>query len=219
MAGKKMIEVRGTGRSVKERRMSQTSDPGDRQGRPTLYRPWVLDDVAKYTGEDGAGTITEMARYLGVGNETITGWMEQHEEFREAMRAVRRRIDEKVEQALYKRAVGYTIPNNTKKTEKVIVKGADITGIELDDDDEEFTVEGEKIVLTEAQTHIPADVTAGKFWLGIRNPEEWRETKKIEIEGSAPWGELLRRVDEALIEDAEYEDLTPEEDDDDDQDN
>ena len=183
-------------------------DPGDKAGRPTVYREWLVDELEKFDTDKHAGTVVQLAHFFGVSATTLVSWMGHHLDFRAAVFALRARADDGVVSALHLRAKGYTIPNVTIKREAVRVNAGDITGIDLDEGDD-FTLPGEKVTTTSGHTHIPADIAAAKLWLVNRDPDNWSDKKVIELEGNLPWGELLKRVDDAMIEDVEYRDVTP----------
>lgn len=192
----------------KQRHVLFPDDPGDRQGRPTIFRMWMIEELEKFDTSEKPGTVAQLAKFFGVSVSTLSDWMADYVEFREAVLNLRRRADDQVVSSLFKRANGYSIPNVTVKREAVRVKTSDITGIGLDDGEEDFIVGGEKVVVTEAKTHFAPETAAMKLWLVNRDPAAWSDKSVVQLEGNMPWGELLKRVDEAMIEDAEYTDLT-----------
>jgi len=101
-------------------------------------------------------TDEEMAREFGVDRRTITRWKNTHPEFGEALERGKETPDDKVEAALYQRAIGYTY---TETKEKDTVKGPE----------SEVAVK-----------QMPPDVTACIFWLKNRRPDKWRDVHKVE---------------------------------------
>ena len=100
-------------------------------------------------------------------------WKEKNDKIRKALDDGKEVADRRVENALYKRALGYMV---TEKT---------ITQSEKD---------GYKEVTT--SKHIPADVTAQIYWLKNRKPKQWRDRQETaitaDIEDLTPLVELLK---------------------------
>lgn len=100
-------------------------------------------------------TDEELAEELGVKRLTILRWRARHPEFNAALKVNKDRADERVEDSLYRRALGYNL-----RTEKL------------------FAHQG---VVTRAETieHVPAETKAAIFWLKNRRPKEWRDVQEI----------------------------------------
>lgn len=139
-------------------------------GRPTAYKPDYATK-AKLLASLGA-TDLEVSQFFEVSLRTIHRWKVDHEEFREALQLGKDEADRKVEESLYRRAVGYTFDS-----EKVLVVDKEIQRIE--------TVE-----------HVPPDTKAAMFWLQNRRPGIWRDTKhlKHDVEEDSPLGKFLEEV-------------------------
>ena len=105
-------------------------------------------------------TDAELAEALGVSTFTIKDWRTRHLAFGEACKLGKDAADDRVEMALYNRAVGYTFDS-----EKV------------------FCSEGE-VVRAAIKEHVPPDVNAIRFWLMNRRPELWRS-----LQGELPNGD------------------------------
>ena len=82
---------------------------------------------------------------------TINAWKTRHVEFVQALKAGKTEADDRVERALYHRAVGYS-----HEVEKPMVVDKDVR------------------IVTYTE-RMPPDTTACIFWLKNRNPEEWRD--------------------------------------------
>ena len=122
---------------------------GNKGGRPTLYKPDFAAQAAKVCL---AGfTDQELADLFGVAVSTISAWKAEHVEFSEALKAGKAEADDRVERALYHRAVGYS-----HEVEKPMV------------------VDKDARIVTYTE-RMPPDTTACIFWLKNRNPEEWRD--------------------------------------------
>ena len=131
----------------------QTDAPA--RGRPTSYDPDFADQARKLC-RLGA-TDYELADFFEVDVRTIYRWKHTYEEFCQSLVVGKEQADDRVERALYNRAVGYSF-----ESEKIFSYQGDITRAD--------TVE-----------HVPPDPGAAKLWLTNRRPEQWRE--KIEHGG------------------------------------
>lgn len=127
-------------------------------GRPTDYRPEFAEQAAKLCSL--GATDYELADFFGVDTRTIYRWKHVHDEFCQAVTCGKERADERVERALYNRAVGYTF-----ESEKV------------------FQHQGEVIRAPTAE-HVPPDPSAAKLWLTNRRPDQWREKQVQEHVGA-----------------------------------
>lgn len=94
---------------------------------------------------------------LEICPNTWRKWKKKHADFLELIQAARKQLTVNVENALYKRAVGY--------------------------DYEEVRVEKMKdqIKTVKTKKHMPADPSSMFFWLNNRTPENWSDRKQIEI--------------------------------------
>jgi hypothetical protein len=130
------------------------------RGRPTDYKPEYAGQAAKLCAL--GATDYELAEFFGVDTRTIYRWKNTHDDFCQAVTCGKDRADERVERALFNRAVGYTF-----ESEKV------------------FQFQG-VIVRAPTVEHVPPDPGAAKLWLTNRRPDEWRD--KIDHSLSGPDG-------------------------------
>lgn len=127
-----------------------------KRGRPTLYKAEHCELARKLCARLGA-TDEDLAAVFGVSIDTIYEWKKTHSEFSEAVKAGKDDPDQRVENSLFQRAVGYS--RTIEKT----------------------TVGGEVVKLTE---EVPGDTTAQIFWLKNRRPKQWRDKQEIEHKGA-----------------------------------
>ena len=106
-----------------------------------------------------AMTTFEIAQHFGVSAGTLNIWVMKDPEFAVALRMARVMADERVEQALYHRAVGYSFQSEEVK---------------IHDDG--------RVTRTPIIKHIPPEVGAATFWLKNRRGDVWRD--KVDVSGS-----------------------------------
>ena len=133
-------------------------------GRPTKYKKEFAEQARKLC-RLGA-TDKELADFFEVVESTINEWKLKHDEFSESLKAGKRYSDDKVVDALYNRAIGYTL---------------------IEEKEEESEANGTKTVKTKRQ--IAGDTTAQIFWLKNRRPDEWRD-RPLEHVDDAPIGRI-----------------------------
>jgi hypothetical protein len=127
-------------------------------GRPSKYSVEYAKQVVKLCLL--GLTNEELAEYFEIGVTTLKRWMQEHPEFRAAIKKGRKVADGEVSEGLYLRAIGYS-----HKEEKV------------------FLHEG-KIIKTEVIKHYPPDTAAAFIWLKNRNPTFWKDKHEVETSGS-----------------------------------
>ena len=120
-----------------------------------IYKPEFADQ-ARLLCRLGA-TDEELAEHFGACVRTIYRWRNAHEAFAEAVVVGKDHADDRVERALYARAVGCTV-ERTK-----VFKSA-----------------GEDPVYATYQHHLPPDTNAALNWLRVRRPKKWRMAEKQE---------------------------------------
>ena len=101
-------------------------------------------------------TDEQIAKNIGINRTTLYDWKKKETNIADALKKGKEVIDFEVENALLKKALGYTI---TIKEEKLDKDGC--------------------VHTLEKDVHIPPDTTAQIFWLKNRKKEQWRE--KVEI--------------------------------------
>lgn len=119
-----------------------------------LYKDWITKEgLSKIQGWALSGLTNEqIAHNMGINVGTLYEWNNKYPELNESLKRAKTIADEEVENALYKRALGYT---TRVYKEKVTPKGQVVPYME--------------------DVHIPPDTTAQIFWLKNRKPEKWRD--------------------------------------------
>lgn len=126
-------------------------------GRPTAYRASFKKLAFRYALL--GGTDQQIAEFLGVCEATLNNWKNQHPDFLESLKDGKQQADAVVAEQLFKRATGYSHPD---------------VHIGL--------FEGEAVV-TKITKHYPPDVVAAIFWLKNRQPDTWRDVKRVHHDG------------------------------------
>ena len=126
-------------------------------GRPSKFKPEFIAQAEKLC-KLGA-TDLEIADFFEVEVRTVYRWKAENEHFCQALKAGKEEADARVERSLFARANGY---------EHDEVHVSNYQGA---------------ITLTPIRKIYPPDTTAAIFWLKNRRPEQWRETKAVELTG------------------------------------
>lgn len=110
---------------------------------------------------------------MGISWRLFYKWKQYNEDFAEAVKLGKKRPNEKVEAALFKRAVGFEFTEVTKELPAVIA------------DKEGRIPEGlpPLIVTKTVKKYIPPDTTGAIFWLINRDRSRWKDTRHIEVGG------------------------------------
>lgn len=112
------------------------------QDKLTLLEGWARDGL----------TNEQIAKNIGINVKTLYDWKNKESNICNSLKKGREVADYEVENALFKRAVGYTIQVNEQK----IDKDGCIHDLVKD-------------------VHIPGDTTAQIYWLKNRKPDKWRD--------------------------------------------
>lgn len=129
-------------------------------GQPTRFNKDV-QRIALLLAEKGF-TDVEMSVVIGVSEKTFNNWKKAHPEFFESLKDEKLKADNRVVRGLYERAIGYS-----------------------HDDVHISNYKGE-ITITDIIKEYPPDTTACIFWLKNRDPENWRDTKDLEVTVKKP---------------------------------
>ena len=102
-------------------------------------------------------TNEQIAKNIGINVKTLYDWKNKESNISNALKKGKEVVDIEVENALLKKALGYTIMLRKQK----VTKDGDVVDIE-------------------EEVHIPPDTTAQIFWLKNRKKAQWRD--KVEVE-------------------------------------
>ena len=135
-----------------------------------------------WVGGPGIDVVRDYARHgyskkkiaaeIGITSAQFERWCAESPELEQAANTHPRLIDALVEDALYKRAVGYKTTEDTYRRE-----------------------DGDMVLVSRTVKDVPGDVGAQKFWLSNRRYEDWR-INQPELPGE---NEYLQDVKNVLV--------------------
>lgn len=118
------------------------------------------DSLIRLAGWARSGlTDAQIAHNIGIRRETLIQWKKKYPNINNALKKSKEVVDFEVENALYKRAIGYDYDEEKSVT------------IQKSDGSMEERFE-------RVTKHVPPDTTAQIFWLKNRKPAEWRDKRE-----------------------------------------
>ena len=139
--------------------------------RPSVYEKYNWDeklDLIKKWARDGL-TDKEIAEKMGINKSTLYEYKKKYTDFANALKENKRVADAKVEQALYKNAIGYHY-----KEESMAPSGK----------------------IQEIRRYAKPQTSAQKMWLRNRQPDKWRDKQEHKIEGDLSFANLVKQAKE-----------------------
>lgn len=133
------------------------------------YAEWIEPEglmLIEGWARDGL-TDEQIAHNMGVRRETLYDWKKKYPNISNALKSGKEVVDRQVENALFKRAIGYEFEETTRE----LLTNPETGEREL----------METKVVTKQQA---PDTTAQIFWLKNRKPKEWRDKQDVEHSGS-----------------------------------
>lgn len=151
------------------------------------YQEWLTPEgLLKIEGwaRDGL-TDEQIAHNMGIAKKTIYEWKKKYGDICDSLKRGKEVVDREVENALLKRALGYSYNEVTQEADEL----------------------GDLSVTKVVTKQVSPDVTAQIFWLKNRKPGQWRDRKETEIFGglevqnkSNPYDELTAEELRKLID-------------------
>lgn len=123
------------------------------RGRPTVYQNIFPNQAFRHCLL--GATNEDLAALFQVSVRTINRWLVEHKEFCHAVQAGKADADARVAAAVFKRAVGFKVPEVHISSYK-----------------------GE-VTITEVEKFYPPDMGAAAMWLYNRQPERWRASPEL----------------------------------------
>lgn len=138
-------------------------------------------------------TDEQIAHNMGIRRSTLYEWKKKFPVISDTLKKGKEVVDIQVENALLKRALGYTFTEVTK--ERVIdydPKTGEAIGSHME-------------IVKEVTKEVQPDVTAQIFWLKNRKPDVWRDRKDLGLSGEInnPMAGLSTKELKKLIENGE----------------
>lgn len=145
------------------------------------YDYWLTDDGLQLLAGWARSGLTDeqIAHNMNIAVSTLYEWKKRYLEISEALKSNKQIADIAVENALYKRALGYSYTETTKE---------------------------DGIVTKEVTKEVVPDVGAICFWLKNRQPDKWRDKHEVQHSGrieSNPFAQLSADELRAIIKKGE----------------
>lgn len=118
--------------------------------------------------------MEQIAHNMGVADSTLRLWMGKFQTISAAIKKGQQPIDIEVENALLKKALGFTYE-------------------EIQEDTETLTNGKKRTLVRKITKTVPPDTVAAIFWLKNRKPVQWRDKPEPPISNEA-----LQKLDEVL---------------------
>ncbi len=112
-------------------------------------------------------TDEQIAHNMGIAQSTLYEWKKNYSEISEVLKKGKEIVDIEVENALLKKALGYSYKEITR--ERLLNPNTGESGM---------------VITKEVTKEVQPDTTAGIFWLKNRRPDLWRDKQLIEAEVS-----------------------------------
>lgn len=133
------------------------------------YQEWLTEEgllQLEAWARDGL-TDEQIAANMGIGYSTLQTWKSKYQDIQDTLKKGKAVVDIQVENALLKRALGYSYKEVTR--EKIF---------------NPETGQYKLMPTKEVTKEVVPDTTAQIFWLKNRRPDMWRDKKDVSVEGS-----------------------------------
>lgn len=154
----------------------------------TKYDYWLTEEGLLQLEAWARNGLTDeqIAVNMGICRDTLIQWKKKYPDISDTLKRGKEIVDIQVENALLKRALGYTYAETTEEASF-----------------NPLTEQYEMTVTKRVTKEVVPDTTAQIFWLKNRKPEEWRDKKDIEHGGTVnnPFASLTTDELRKLIDD------------------
>lgn len=138
------------------------------------YEQWLTEEGLLQLEAWARNGLTDeqIAANMGITRSTLNEWKKKYSDISDTLKRGKDIVDIQVENALLKRALGYTYIETTQER----VNDYDPhTGLKT----------GSHMEVTKTVTkEVQPDTTAQIFWLKNRKPDTWRDKRDVGIEGT-----------------------------------
>lgn len=144
-------------------------------------------------------TDEQIAHNIGIVPSTLYEWKKKQSEISEALKKGKSVVDREIENALFRRAKGFTATETQYKVvplddelidvrrrdyeNKWKLKHPEASKQEIQDAAIKGVKTTRRIKLGLVEKEVPPDTTAAIFWLKNRKPEEWRDKHETGLSG------------------------------------
>lgn len=159
--------------------------PKKKMGRPSKYSDKQVFAIIELLAPEGF-TDKEMARIMGVTEQTFNNWKKTNKVFFESLNKAKGIPNRMVERRLFQKAMGY------------------------EDVEEQIFHHKGKIIKAPLRVKYPPDTGAIMAWLNNRMPEVYRNQLNVKMNAPDEFEDILKRFgswgqrDDKEIEDASY---------------
>lgn len=132
------------------------------------YEYWLTDEGLLQIGGWAKSGLTDeqIAHNMGIRRKTLYEWKKKYSDISNALKVNKEVADIQVENALFKKALGF--------------KAVDIIYERVKNLD---TGEYELVPAKKTERDVPPDTTAQIFWLKNRKPDVWSDRKDLNLKG------------------------------------
>ena len=124
---------------------------------------WAMDGLSE----------EQIAHNMGIAYSTLREWKKTHSALSAVLKKNKEVADRHVENAMYKKATGFTATDRVVSTKKVV-----------EYKDGKRVREITEPCVVEVERYFPPDTTAEIFWMKKRKPEQWGDKdKNVNVEG------------------------------------
>lgn len=138
------------------------------------YEQWLTEEGLLQLEAWARNGLTDeqIAANMGITRSTLNEWKKKYSDISDTLKRGKDIVDIQVENALLKRALGYTYIETTQER--------------VDDYDPHTGLKtGSNMEVTKTVTkEVQPDTTAQIFWLKNRKPDTWRDKRDVGIEGT-----------------------------------
>lgn len=138
------------------------------------YEQWLTEEGLLQLEAWARNGLTneQIAANMGITRSTLNEWKKKYSDISDTLKRGKDIVDIQVENALLKRALGYTYIETTQER--------------VDDYDPHTGLKtGSHMEVTKTVTkEVQPDTTAQIFWLKNRKPDTWRDKRDVGIEGT-----------------------------------
>lgn len=133
------------------------------------YEQWLTEEGLLQLEAWARNGLTDeqIAANMGICRDTLIQWKKKYSDISDTLKRGKAIVDIQVENALLKRALGYSYKEITREAQ-------------FNPQTEQY----ELVVTKEVTKEVVPDTTAQIFWLKNRKPDEWRDKKDVEHSGS-----------------------------------